>query len=184
MARQPSTFRLSSGPDTEPDRDIQPQQPSGLGQPEQGLRPVEIMAVVMPALAVANATAAAAVLRSRGFQGFFEMWRVPRGFLVFGVLLGLVCWLVSRQVDGCHKQCAATGAVVCGWVSVAGAVLWLAWLVWLLVNMLFAWITGAIGVVFAAYVRFRSEVVVIRSTMGALLDSVTPGRSSRDRDRR
>ena len=132
---------------------------------------------MMPVLAVANAVAFLAVLRARWFLAFFDLWRVPAGFLLFGVVLGLVCWLISLWVDGWFRWCAVRGAVLCGCVSVVVAVLWLVWVLVIAVIALFAF--------FAVWFTvFRDDFLIFRFLGSAFRGSPSNGRSSRARNRR
>ena len=66
------------------------------------------------------------------FWDFFDPWRVPIAFLVFSVVLGSVCWLISTQVEGLHEGLAITGGVLCALTSVVIVVLGLVWLLFVL----------------------------------------------------
>ena len=74
-------------------------------------QPTEVLAVALPVLAVGNSVAVVSVLQSRWFWGFFDPWRVPVAFLCFSIALGVVCWLISRQVEGLYEYAATAGAV-------------------------------------------------------------------------
>ena len=132
------------------------------------------MAVALPLLALANATAVVAVLRSRWFRDFFDLWRVPAAFLLFSAVLGLVCWLISTQVDGWYKKCAAVGAVLCGCVCITVALLWLAWVVYVALLALLA--------LLAVYAVFGDDFVIVRIARSALRGNPRNGRSSRARN--
>ena len=129
------------------------------------------MAVALPLLALANATAVVAVLRARWFRDFFDLWRVPAAFLLFSAVLGLVCWLISTQVDGWYKKCAAVGAVLCGCVCITVALLWLAWVVYV-----------ALLALLALFVLFGDDFVIVRIARSALRGNPRDRRSSRARN--
>ena len=95
-------------------------------------QPTEVLAVALPVLAVGNSVAVVSVLQSRWFWGFFDPWRVPVAFLCFSIALGVVCWLISRQVEGLYEYAATAGAVLCGVISTVIVLLLLvAVLIWL-----------------------------------------------------
>ena len=132
MTPQPSTAQQSLESDKDRAPNTSSQQCSDLGQVEQAMRPVEVLAVALPVLALANLAAFVAVLQARWFRDFFDPWRAPVAFLVFSVVLGSVCWLISTQVEGLYEGFAITGGVLCALTSVVIVVLGLVWLLFVL----------------------------------------------------
>ena len=134
MTHQPSTAQKS--PESDKDRvpSTSSQQPPDLGRVEQAMRPVEVLAVAVPVLALANLAAFVAVLQARWFRDFFDPWSVPVGWLLFSSLLGVVCWLISAQVEGVYYGFARAGVVLCVLTFIVLVVLGLVWLVWMLLT--------------------------------------------------
>lgn len=132
MTPRSSAAQQSLDSDTDRAPSISSQQRSDLGKVEQAMRPVEVLAVALPVLALANLAVFVAVLQARWFRDFFEPWRAPLGWLLFSVVLGLVCWLISTQVEGLYEGFAITGGVLCALTSVVIVVLWLVWLLFVL----------------------------------------------------
>ena len=128
MTPQPSTAQQSLYSDTDRGPSTSSQQRSDLGPVEQAMRPVEVLAVAVAGLALANLAVFVAVLQARWFRDFFDPWSVPLGWLLFSVVLGSVCWLISTQVEGLYEGFAITGGVLCALTSVVIVVLWLVWL--------------------------------------------------------
>ena len=97
-------------------------------------QPTEVLAVALPVLAVGNSVAVVLVLQSRWFWGFFDPLRVPVAFFCFSFVLGVVCWLISRRVEGLYERVAISGVVLCGVTSIVIALLALAalliWFLW------------------------------------------------------
>ena len=89
---------------------------------DRACQPTEVLALALPVLAVGNSVAFVSVLQSRWFRGFFDPWSVPAAFLCFSIVLGGVCWLISRQVEGLYKRAATAGVVVCVVTSIVIAI--------------------------------------------------------------